>query len=269
MLGWLVDLILHLDHHLVELLAHYDVWIYPILFAVIFAETGLVVTPFLPGDSLLFAVGALAAVDTSGTLRAPLASALLGIAAVLGNTVNYSIGHAIGPPAFSGRYRLLKVEYLERTEEFFRRHGSLAIALSRFVPVVRTCAPFVAGIGRAIGPPAFSGRHRWLKVEYLHYAEDFFRRYGALAITLSRFMPIVRTCAPFVAGIGRMPFGRFFAYNVLGGFLWVLLFVGGGYLFGNIPLVKENFGVVTLGVIGVSLLPLAVAWRRRRAGASA
>jgi membrane-associated protein len=207
MLGWLVDLILHLDRHLVELLARYDLWIYPILFAVIFAETGLVVTPFLPGDSLLFAVGALAAVDTSGTLSAPLASALLGIAAVLGNTVNYSIGRAIGPPAFSGRYRLLKVEYLERTEEFFRRHGSLAIALSRFVPVVRTCAPFVAGIG-------------------------------------------------------RMSYGRFFVFNLAGGFAWVLLFVWGGYLFGNLPQVKANFGLVTLTIIAVSLVPLLLTLRR-------
>jgi membrane-associated protein len=215
MLAWLIDLVLHLDRHLVEMLARFHLWIYPLLFAVIFAETGLVVTPFLPGDSLLFAVGALAAVDSSGTLKAPLAFLLLGAAAVLGNLTNYAIGRAIGPPAFSGRYRLLKVEYLR-------------------------------------------------------YAEDFFRRYGAMAITLSRFMPIVRTCAPFVAGVGRMPFGRFMRYNLLGGFLWVLLFVGGGYLFGNIPLVKENFGVVTLLVIAGSLVPLALGWlRRRRAGASA
>jgi membrane-associated protein len=206
MLSWLLDLILHLDHHLVELLARYDLWIYPILFAVIFAETGLVVTPFLPGDSLLFAVGALAAVDTSGTLRAPLASALLGIAAVLGNTVNYSIGRAIGPPAFSGRYRLLKLEYLHRTEEFFRRHGSLAIALSRFVPVIRTCAPFVAGVG-------------------------------------------------------RMPYGRFFVSNLAGGFAWVLLFVWGGYLFGNLPQVKAHFGLVTLLIIAASLVPLLFSLR--------
>src|SRR6516225_7322977 len=162
MLAWLIDLVLHLDRHLVELLARYDLWIYPILFAVIFAETGLVVTPFLPGDSLLFAVGALAAVDTSGTLRAPVASLALGTAAVLGNIVNYGIG----------RYRWLKVDYLRRTEEFFRRHGPMAI-------------------------------------------------------TLSRFVPVVRTCAPFVAGIGRMPVGRFLAYNVAGGFAWVLLFVWG------------------------------------------
>src|SRR6516225_2401957 len=207
MLAWLIDLVLHLDRHLVELLARYDLWIYPILFAVIFAETGLVVTPFLPGDSLLFAVGALAAVDTSGTLRAPVASLALGTAAVLGNIVNYGIGRAIGPRAFSGRYRWLKVDYLRRTEEFFRRHGPMAI-------------------------------------------------------TLSRFVPIVRTCAPFVAGIGRMPVGRFLAYNVAGGFAWVLLFVWGGYLFGNIPFVKQHFGLVTLLIIAASLIPLMATLRR-------
>jgi membrane-associated protein len=207
MLAWLIDLVLHLDRHLVELLARYELWIYPILFSVIFAETGLVVTPFLPGDSLLFAVGALAAVDTSGTLTAPLASVTLAVAAVLGNTVNYSIGRAIGPPAFSGRYRLLKVEYLRRTEEFFLR-------------------------------------------------------YGGLAIFLSRFLPIIRTCAPFVAGVGRMPYARFLGYNLAGGCAWVLLFIWGGYLFGNIPLVKQHFGLVTLGIIAVSLMPLATAlWR--------
>jgi len=211
MLAWLIDLVLHLDRHLVELLTRFDFWIYPILFAVIFAETGLVVTPFLPGDSLLFAVGALAAVDTSGTLRAPLAILTLGAAAVLGNMVNYSIGRAIGPPAFSGRYRWLKVEYLRRTEEFFHRHGGLAIFLSRF-------------------------------------------------------MPVIRTCAPFVAGIGRMPYGRFFAYNFCGGVTWVLLFIGGGYLFGNIPIVKQHFGLVTLLIIAVSLLPLLATWLRRPLG---
>ena len=208
MLAWLIDIVLHLDRHLVELLVRYELWIYPILFAVIFAETGLVVTPFLPGDSLLFAVGALAAVDRSGTLQAPLASITLGVAAVLGNTVNYSIGRAIGPPAFSGRYRLLKVEYLRRTEEFFRRHGAMAILLSRFVP-------------------------------------------------------IIRTCAPFVAGVGRMPYRRFLVYNFGGGFAWVMLFVWGGYLFGNIPLVKQNFGLVTLAIIAASLVPLFLALRRR------
>ena len=208
MLGWLIDLVLHLDRHLVELLVSYHLWIYPILFAVIFAETGLVVTPFLPGDSLLFAVGALAAVDSSGTLSAPLASLALAVAAVLGNTVNYGIGRAIGPPAFSGRYRFLKLEYLRRTEEFFRRHGGLAILLSRFIP-------------------------------------------------------IIRTCAPFVAGVGRMPFARFLGYNLAGGCAWVLLFIWGGYLFGNIPLVKRNFGLVTLTIIAASLVPLAVTLARR------
>lgn len=208
MLAWALDLILHLDRHLVELLARYDLWIYAILFVVIFAETGLVITPFLPGDSLLFAVGALAAVDSSGRLNAPLVTILLASAAVLGNLVNYSVGRAIGPPAFSGRYRLLKVEYLRRTEEFFLRYGGLAVALSRF-------------------------------------------------------MPIIRTFAPFVAGVGRMPYARFLGYNLLGGVSWVVLFVWGGYLFGNIPLIKHNFGLVTILIIFISLMPMGVAFARR------
>ena len=214
MLSWLIDLVLHLDHHLVDLLAQYHLWIYPILFLVIFAETGLVVTPFLPGDSLLFAVGALAAVDTSGTLETPLLNLLLAIAAVLGNTTNYSIGRALGPPVFSGRYRFLKVEYLRRTEEFFDRYGGLAVALSRF-------------------------------------------------------MPLVRTFAPFVAGVGRMNYLRFQGYNLLGGISWVTLFLWGGYLFGNIPVVKQNFGVVTILIVVVSLLPVGVAWLKRRRPAAA
>jgi membrane-associated protein len=213
LIAWFIDVVLHLDKHLVDLVTQYHTWIYAILFAVIFCETGLVVTPFLPGDSLLFAVGALAAVDTSGTLSAPLASGLLAIAAVLGNTLNYAIGRAIGPPAFSGRYRFLKVEYLQRTEEFFRRHGGMAVALSRF-------------------------------------------------------MPIIRTFAPFVAGVGRMPFARFLGYNLLGGVLWVMLFVWGGYLFGNIPVVKQNFGIVTIVIIVVSLLPLVVTFFRSRTSAA-
>ncbi len=208
MLAWALDLILHLDRHLVELLARYDLWIYAILFVVIFAETGLVITPFLQGDSLLFAVGALAAVDSSGRLNAPLVTILLASAAVLGNLVNYSVGRAIGPPAFSGRYRLLKVEYLRRTEEFFLRYGGLAVALSRF-------------------------------------------------------MPIIRTFAPFVAGVGRMPYARFLGYNLLGGVSWVVLFVWGGYLFGNIPLIKHNFGLVTILIIFISLMPMGVAFARR------
>lgn len=207
LLAWFVDLILHLDRHLVELLANYGVWIYAILFLVVFAETGFVVTPFLPGDSLLFGVGALAAVDTSGNLSAPLASALLIAAAVLGNTTNFHIGRYIGPRAFSGRHRFLKVEYLLRTQEFFARHGGMAVVLSRFVP-------------------------------------------------------IVRTFAPFVAGIGHMNVVRFQAYNVGGAVLWVLLFVGGGYLFGNIPLIRNNFGIVTILIIVVSVLPAVFALLR-------
>ena len=208
MIPWLIDFVLHLDRHLTALLVQVGGWTYPILFAVIFAETGLVVTPFLPGDSLLFGVGAVAAVDASGTLSAPLAMLVLVLAAVLGNTVNYGVGRRIGPPAFSGRYRLLKVDYLRRTEAFFRRHGGKAIALSRFIP-------------------------------------------------------IIRTCMPFVAGVGRMPYGRFQGYNVLGGLAWVALFLWGGYFFGNVPLVKRNFGIVTLIIIAVSLVPVAIGFLRR------
>ncbi len=198
---WFFDVILHLDAHLVELLRDYGLWVYLILFAIVFAETGFVVTPFLPGDSLLFAAGALAAVDTSGTLSAPLVSVVLIVAAITGNTTNYHIGRWIGPPAFSGRYRFLKVEYLRRTEAFFLRHGSLTIVLSRFAP-------------------------------------------------------ILRTCAPFVAGVARMPYARFQAYNVAGGVAWVLLLVWAGYFFGNIPIIKDNFGIVTVVIIVVSLVPV-------------
>ncbi|NNM60679.1 MAG: DedA family protein [Steroidobacteraceae bacterium] len=209
MIAWLIDFVLHLDRHLAALLAQVGPWTYVILFAVIFAETGLVVAPFLPGDSLLFGVGALAAIDAHGTLSAPLAALVLIFAAALGNTVNYGIGRLIGPPAFTGRYRLLKVDYLRRTEAFFNRHGGKAIALSRF-------------------------------------------------------LPIIRTCMPFVAGVGRMPYGRFQGYNLLGALGWVLLFLGGGYFFGNIPLVKRNFGIVTILIIVVSLMPVAIAFLKAR-----
>jgi membrane-associated protein len=202
LIGWLIDLVLHLDKHLVELLRNYGFWVYLILFLIVFAETGFVVTPFLPGDSLLFAAGALAAVDTSGTLSAGVLSASLIVAAISGNTTNYHIGKWIGPPAFSGKYRWLKVEYLKRTEEFFVRHGSMTIVLSRFAP-------------------------------------------------------IIRTCAPFVAGVARMPYGRFQAYNIAGGVAWVLSFIWAGYFFGNIPFVKDNFGFVTIGIVVVSLIPVA------------
>jgi len=206
---WFVDLVLHLDKHLLELLQQFGPWIYVILFAIIFAETGLVVTPFLPGDSLLFAVGALAAVDTTGTLNAPLISVLLAIAAVLGNTVNYQVGHIIGPRAFTGRVRFLKVEYLRRTEAFFEK-------------------------------------------------------YGPMTIVVSRFMPIIRTFAPFVAGVGRMAYLRFQGYNILGGVSWVMLFIWGGYLFGNIPVIKNNFGIVTILIIVVSVMPAVLAVLKRK-----
>lgn len=209
----LIDIVLHLDHHVSALLADYHLWFYAILFVIIFAETGLVVTPFLPGDSLLFAVGALTAIDDSGTLRLPVLLLMLVAAAVLGNTLNYQIGRWVGVRAFSGRYRLLKVEYLQRTEAFFQRHGGMAVVLSRF-------------------------------------------------------MPIVRTFAPFVAGVGRMNWARFQGYNIAGGSLWVLLMTVSGYLFGNVPLVKNNFGLVTIAIILLSLLPLVwVVWRDRRAAA--
>jgi membrane-associated protein len=208
LLQFLLDFILNLDEHLIALLSQYGVWIYAILFLIVFCETGLVVTPWLPGDSLLFAVGALTAIDTSGTLTLPLVIGLLITAAILGNSCNYAIGRAIGPPAFSGRYRLLKVEYLERTEGFFRKHGGKTVVLSRF-------------------------------------------------------LPILRTFAPFVAGVGRMDYGRFQLYNVLGAFSWVLTFVIGGYLFGNIPIIRDNFGIVTLVIIFGSLVPVVVLALRR------
>lgn len=209
---FLLDLVLHLDRHLAELVGTFGFWVYAILFLIIFAETGLVVTPFLPGDSLLFAVGALAAVDSSGTLQPLQAWVLLSVAAILGNTTNYAIGAAIGPRAFTGRYRFLKLEYLHRTEQFFERHGGKTIILSRYVP-------------------------------------------------------IIRTFAPFVAGIGRMRYSRFQLHNCAGGVTWVGLFVWGGYLFGNIPLVKDNFGVVTILIIIASLIPVALGFRRRQPAA--
>jgi membrane-associated protein len=201
LLHWFIDVVLHLDKHLTELVANYHVWVYLILFLIVFCETGLVVTPFLPGDSLLFAVGALAAVDQTGTLNAMWVWLLLTFAAVLGNEVNFRVGRAIGPRAFSGGLRWLKQEYLLRTQRFYEKHGGKTIIVSRFIP-------------------------------------------------------IIRTFAPFVAGVGQMQRRRFAAYNVAGGFSWVTIFIWGGYLFGNVPLVKENFGLVTIGIVVVSVLPV-------------
>ncbi len=201
LISWFINLVLHLDKHLTELVATYQYWVYGILFLIIFCETGLVVTPFLPGDSLLFAVGALSAVDQTGTLNAPLIWLLLMLAAVLGNELNYRIGGVIGPRAFSGQFR-------------------------------------------------------WLKQEYLLRAQMFYDRHGGMAIVLSRFLPIIRTFAPFVAGVGQMRALQFLKFNLLGGIGWVSLFIWGGYLFGNVPIIKNNFGVVTIVIIVVSLLPL-------------
>src|SRR6266571_4549463 len=196
----LIDLFVHLDAYLNIVIQQYGVWIYCILFVVVFLETGVVVTPFLPGDSLLFTAGALAA---RGDLAVGWLFLLLSLAAVLGDTVNYSIGHIVGPRAFHGQNRFFKREHLDRTHQFYGRHGGKTIVLARFIP-------------------------------------------------------IIRTFAPFVAGIGRMSYGRFVTYNVLGGLLWTALFVFGGYYFGNQPWVKRNFTFVILAIIVISLLPLVV-----------
>jgi membrane-associated protein len=208
-LQFLADMLLHLDRHLVEFVARYDLWIYALLFAVIYCETGLVVTPFLPGDSLLFGAGALSAVDTSGTLRLHWLLPLLVFAAFAGNSTNYWIGRQVGRAAFSGKSRLFRLEHLRRAEDFFLRHGGFALVLSRFVP-------------------------------------------------------IVRTFTPFVAGIGRMPLARYQLFNIMGALGWVTLFLCGGFLFGNLPFVKHNFGIVTLLIIAISLAPLLwVLWSER------
>ena len=199
-----VEWFLHLDKHLEELVAKYDTTAYLLLFAVVFCETGLVVTPFLPGDSLLFAAGALAA---KGWFHPHLLFGLLAAAAILGDTVNYWVGAYIGPKAFTGRYRFLRKEYLERTHRFYGRHGGKTIILARFIP-------------------------------------------------------IIRTFAPFVAGIGAMNYSKFILYNITGGIAWVAVFVYGGFFFGNLPWVKNNFSVIILAIIVISVLPLAIEWLR-------
>jgi membrane-associated protein len=208
----LVDVFLHLDRHLAEVVRDYGTFTNVILFGIVFCETGLVVTPFLPGDSLLFTAGALAAL---GSLDVWVLFLTLALAAILGDTANYWIGKKIGPRAFDGSIRFLKQDHLLKTEAFYEMHGRKTIILARFVP-------------------------------------------------------IIRTFAPFVAGVGSMNYGVFLAYNVIGGALWVAICVFSGYFFGNIAAVKKNFSLVILAIILVSTLPILwEAWkaRRRRAGA--
>jgi membrane-associated protein len=203
LLATFIDLFLHLDEHLSGVIQSYGTWTYLLLFLIIFMETGLVVTPFLPGDSLLFAAGTFASPALGSPLNVVLLFVLLCIAAIIGDTVNYWIGHFIGERAFSGNIRFLKKEYLERTQEFYERHGGKTIILARFVP-------------------------------------------------------IVRTFAPFVAGVGKMSYGHFIAYNVIGGISWVAIFTLGGYYLGNLPFVKDNFTLVVLVIILISVLPAIV-----------
>jgi len=204
-----IDLVLNLDQHLDSMVASLGPWMYLILFLIIFCETGLVVTPFLPGDSLLFAVGAIAA--RPGTIDVTLVMILLTIAAILGDTVNYFIGYHTGP-------------------KIFQKEGG-----------------------------------RWLNKKHLERTHEFYERYGGKTIIIARFVPIIRTFAPFVAGIGRMSYAKFMSYNVMGGIFWIVSLTMAGYFFGNFPLVKKNFSLVILAIIIISILPAVIEfWRERR-----
>ena len=210
----LVDFVLHIDVHLKEIIAEYGIWTYAILFCIIFAETGFVVTPFLPGDSLLFATGAFSAGD--GPLNIHLSAFLLWTAAVIGDTVNYWIGHRIGPAVF-------------------KREDSV-----------------------------------FLRKKHLDRAHEFFERYGGRAIILARFVPVIRTFVPFVAGVGSMTYRKFIFYNLIGGFLWVYLFTYAGYFFGELPFVQKNFKIVIVAIILLSIMPIVWEftreWLKRRRG---
>jgi membrane-associated protein len=195
----IIDIFLHLDKHLTAITSNYGTWTYLILFLVIFVETGVVVMPFLPGDSLLFAAGALAA-NPASELNVVLMMVLLFIAAFLGDTLNYTIGDYLGPRVFRRDYRFIKRAHLLRTQEFYDRHGGKTIIIARFIP-------------------------------------------------------IIRTFAPFVAGVGTMKYSRFISYNVIGGFLWVVAFTLLGFFFGNLPVVKKNFTLVIFAIIFLSILP--------------
>ncbi len=203
---FLIDFIIHIDEHLVAIVAEYGAWTYGILFLIVFAETGFVVTPFLPGDSLLFAAGAIAA---TGVLNPWFLFLLLFVAAVMGDSINYALGQYFGVRVFKENSKIFKLDYLRKTEHFFEK-------------------------------------------------------YGGKTIVLARFVPIVRTYAPFVAGASSMNYARFIFYNVFGGAIWVGLFVLVGYLFGNIPIVKNNFSLTVLGIIALSLVPIFVEFFRGR-----
>ena len=210
----LIDYILHADVLLLDLVKTYGAWVYGVLFAIIFAETGLVVTPILPGDSLLFAAGALAA---TGALDVRVVLVLLVVAAVVGDAVNYSVGRAVG------------VRILRRAEVDPRWR-------------------------------------RWINPAHVAKAHEFFERHGGKAIVLARFMPIVRTFVPFVAGAAEMTYTSFAFFNVAGAVAWVVICVGAGYVFGNVPIVKDNFTLVALGIVAVSLLPMVIEYLRHRRG---
>jgi membrane-associated protein len=211
----LINYFLHLDRHLAEFVTLYGPWIYALLFVIIFAETGFVVTPFLPGDSLLFAAGTMAA---AGALDISLLIVLLCTAAILGDAVNYSTGRFVGPRVF-----------------------------------------------RADAAQGFWGRA--LNREHLNRAHDFFERYGGKAIVIGRFAPIIRTFVPFVAGAVSMTYSKFAFFNITGGIVWVVVCVGGGYLFGNVPVVKQNFSLVAIAIVVISLIPMAVEVMRHRRAA--
>jgi len=208
----LTDFVLHIDKHLAEFVAAYGAWVYGLLFGIVFAETGFVVTPFLPGDSLLFATGALAA---TGILNPWLAALLLSTAAFTGNTVNYAVGRFVGPRAFGANDQ--------------------------------------TGLA-----------HKLLNRQHLQRAHAFFEQYGGKAVVLGRFVPIVRTFVPFVAGAAQMSWASFVLYNLIGALAWVGLCLGAGILFGNVPIIKNNFSLVTIGIVLVSILPMVAEFVRHR-----
>ena len=208
---WFVDFVLHMDEHLASIVTSMGAWSYGLLFAVIFIETGVVVLPFLPGDSLLFAAGTIASL---GSFNVLLLWVLMFLAAFLGDTANYWIGHFIGPRVFREDVKWLKREYLDRTHKFYEKHGGKTIFLARFIP-------------------------------------------------------IIRTFAPFVAGVGRMRYGYFITYNIVGGLIWTALFVFGGYFFGNLPFVQDNFSLIIIAIIVISAIPAVIeAVKARQDGAA-